>query len=125
MRPIVIATLIAAIAATATGGAAAAKRHPILVAKVGRHDAFKISLTFPNGRPVRSIRAGTYTFDVHDYSKIHNFALGSPTQHRRIFTGSIPKIYRHRYTVTLKPGVYVYACSEHPYSMNGRFVVKP
>jgi hypothetical protein len=39
-----------------------------LVAAVGQHDAYITKLP----------AAGTYTIVVHDDSKIHNFALGSP-----------------------------------------------
>lgn len=45
---------------------------PRLIGKVGLHDAFVITLTFPNGKKVKSIPAGTYTIVVHDYSKLHN-----------------------------------------------------
>jgi hypothetical protein len=94
-----------------------------LIGQVGRHDAFRISLTFPSGRPVRSIPAGTYTFVIHDYSSLHNFALGSITQNRRIFTGNIHGTGTETYTVKLTPGRYAYACSAHPTIMNGTFQV--
>ncbi len=96
---------------------------PVLVGKVGLHNAFRISLSFPDGKPVRSIPAGTYSIVVHDYSKIHNFALGSITENRRIFTGGIRFVGTKTYTVTLAPGRYAYACSAHPQTMNGAFVV--
>jgi hypothetical protein len=117
--------ILAALVLTAVFAAPsrAASGHRILVARVGQHDAFKITLTFPNGRPVRSLRPGTYTIVVHDYSTVHNFALGSPSEHRRIFTGSVPKVSTRRYTVRFRPGLYVYACSAHPQVMNGRFLV--
>ena len=70
-------------------------QNPVLIAKVGLHNAFRISLSFPDGRPVRTIPAGTYTIVVHDYSKIHNFALGSITDNRRIFTGGISFVTDH------------------------------
>jgi hypothetical protein len=94
-----------------------------LIGQVGLHDAFRISLTLPNGRPVRSIPAGTYTFVIHDYSSLHNFALGSITQNRRIFTGSIHGTGTETYIVKLTPGRYAYACSAHPTIMNGAFQV--
>ena len=120
-RILLIAPLVAS--ALLAGHAGAAPAHPTLVAKVGLHDAYRISLTFPNGRPVRTLRAGTYTIVVHDYSKLHNFALGSVTQNRRIFTGSIPGTGTKRYTVKLTPGTYAYACSAHPQTMHGMFAV--
>jgi hypothetical protein len=95
----------------------------VLIGRVGLHGAFRISLTFPNGRPVRSTPAGTYTFVIHDYSNLHNFALGSITQNRRIFTGSVPGTGTRTYTVQLTPGSYAYACSAHPTIMHGNFQV--
>jgi hypothetical protein len=96
---------------------------PKLIGRVGFHDRFRITLRFPNGKLVRTIPAGTYKIVVHDYSRIHNFALGSVTQNRRIFTGSIPGKGKKTYTVHLTPGLYVYACSEHPRRMHRSFTV--
>lgn len=97
----------------------------ILIGKVGFHDAYRISLAFPSGRRVKRIPAGTYTFVVHDYSAIHNFALGSQTENKRLFTGGVRSIGTKRYTRTLTPGIYAYACSAHPQTMNGTFIVTP
>lgn len=93
-----------------------------LVATVGAHDAFTITLT-QNGKRVRKLPAGTYTIVVHDLSKIHNFALGSVTHNKRIFTGSVPGVGTKSYSVKLTPGQYAYACSAHPTTMNGSFSV--
>ena len=111
--------LSAGLAAALPAGA----ENPVLVGRVGLHNAFRITLTFPDGKPVQSIPEGTYAIVVHDYSKVHNFALGSITDNRRIFTGGIRSTGTKTYTVTLTPGSYAYACSAHPYTMNGRFVV--
>ena len=96
---------------------------PTLIGKVGLHDAYKISLTFPSGKKVTSISAGTYILVVHDYSKMHNFALGSQTANKRLLTGSIPGVGTKTYTLHLIAGRYAYACSAHPTTMNGTFVV--
>jgi hypothetical protein len=97
---------------------------PMLVAKSGFHGAFTITLTFPDGRKVRTLPAGTYRIVVHDYSKIHNFALGSQTQNRRLFTTGVPWVGTRTYTLKLVPGSYAYACSAHFQTMNGRFTVR-
>ena len=102
---------------------AAGSANPVLVGKVGLHDRYSITLTFGNGRKVRSLPAGTYTLVVHDYSSIHNFALGSQTQNKRLLTTGIPWIGTRRYTLRLIPGRYAYACSAHYQTMNGTFVV--
>jgi hypothetical protein len=117
LLPAAIATAVLALPALARA------QHPVLIAKVGLHDSFTISLRTPSGKLVRSLPAGTYSIVVHDYSKLHNFALGSVTQNKRIFTGGILFVGTKTYTVTLVPGTYAYACSAHPYTMNGTFVV--
>lgn len=122
---IFLALAFAAAAAAFAVAPAASPAAPVLVAKVGLHDAYTIVLTFPNGRKVKSIPAGTYTIVVHDYSKIHNFALGSRTQNRRLFTTGIPWVGTRKYTLRLAAGSYAYACSAHFQTMNGTFVVTP
>ena len=117
-------TLIAVLCGLAlllTSSASAATH--TLAAAVGKNNAFTITLTL-NGKRVTHLPAGTYTIVVHDYSKLHNFALGSITTNRRIFTGSIPGIGTKTYRVKLRRGSYAYACSAHPTTMNGRFTVK-
>ena len=96
----------------------------VLVARSGFHGAFKITLAFPDGRKVRTLSAGTYEIVVHDYSKVHNFALGSQTQNKRLFTTGIPWVGTRTYTFKLVPGSYAYACSAHFQTMNGRFIVR-
>jgi hypothetical protein len=115
--------LLAACALTSPPANSSASQ--ILVGRVGRHNAYVISLRFPGGSRVRTIPAGTYTFVIHDYSRIHNFALGSQTANKRLFTTGIRWIGTKRYTLTLAPGAYAYACSAHFQTMNGTFSVTP
>jgi plastocyanin len=112
--------VLASVLASASAARPATK---VLVGKVGLHNTYKISLAFSDGRKVKRIPAGAYTFEIHDYSAIHNFALGSQTENKRLFTGGIRWIGTTRYTRILTPGTYVYACSAHPYTMNGTFIV--
>jgi hypothetical protein len=104
--------------------AAARPANRVLIAKSGFKDTYTISLTFVNGRKVKSIPAGTYTLIVHDYSKIHNFALGSQTQNKRLLTTGIPWVGTRKYVLKLAPGRYAYACSAHFQTMVGTFVVR-
>lgn len=122
MRFLVALALCAAIAAPIASGDTTAV--PTLLAYVGKHDGFTISLTKANGKRVTSIPAGRYAIVVHDYSALHNFALGSATANKRIFTGSVTGIGTKTYHVTLVAGTYVYACSAHPTTMHGTFFVK-
>ena len=118
------AALLAALLASAASARPAAA-NPTLVGKVGFHNAYTITLTFANGRKVKTLTAGTYTLVVHDYSAIHNFALGSQTQNKRLLTTGIPWIGTRTYTLHLVPGSYAFACSAHFRTMNGTFVVTP
>ena len=98
-------TLLALLAAAVLVAPGLARApHPLLIASVGLHDAFTISLRTPDGKLVRSLPAGTYSIVVHDHSKLHNFALGSVTENRRLFTTSVPWVGTRTYTVTLTPG---------------------
>src|SRR5262249_39964141 len=103
--------------------AASQAGHPVLIARVGLHDAYTISLRTPSGGLVRALPAGTYTIVVHDYSKLHNFPLGSQTANKRLFTTGRAWGGTRRYALTLTPGRYAYACSVHYQTMNGTFVV--
>lgn len=123
------AALLAGIGVVASIGLAfipfstASSANPVLVGRSGRHNAYVITLKFRSGQRVRSIPAGTYTFVIHDFSRIHNFALGSQTENKRLFTTGIRWIGIKRYTLTLTPGNYAFACSAHYETMNGTFVV--
>lgn len=104
---------------------ASATTNPVLIGRSGRHNSYVISLRLPDGTKVTSIPAGTYTFVIHDYSRFHNFALGSQTDNKRLFTTGIRWVGTKRYTLTLTPGTYAYACSAHFQTMNGTFTVTP
>jgi hypothetical protein len=121
MRKTLFASALAGALLALPGPAQA--QNPVLIAKVGLHNSYTISLRTPDGKLVRSIPAGTYSIVVHDYSKFHNFALGSQTANKRLFTGGVRWVGTKTYTVTLDPGTYAYACSVHFRTMNGTFVV--
>ena len=118
-----LAVTIAAGALASTASPAPSAANPTLIGKVGLHDAYTITLTFTSGRKVKTLPAGTYTLIVHDYSKIHNFALGSQTQNKRLLTTGIPGVGTRKYRLRLVPGSYAFACSAHFRTMNGTFVV--
>ncbi len=123
MRKTLLAAPLLAAGLVAAAALPARAQNPVLIGKVGLHNAYRISLTFPGGSPVQAIPAGTYTIVVHDYSRFHNFALGSVTANARLFTGSIRGTGTKSYTLDLVPGTYAYACSAHFRTMNGTFVV--
>jgi len=110
--------LLALIPATGT-----ADGLPVLVGTDG--PGFTIDLKDANGKPVDTLVAGQYQLVVHDLSDIHNWALGSQTRNVRILQTDVPFIGDQTFTVDLTSGRYAYACSAHPDTMNGTFVVVP
>ena len=58
-----------------SSASAAPAANPTLIGKVGFHDRYSITLTFANGRKVKSLPAGTYRLVVHDYSAMPNLAI--------------------------------------------------
>jgi NitT/TauT family transport system substrate-binding protein len=81
---------------------------------------FTISL-LQDGKPVKSLAAGSYTFVVADRSSQHNFHLAGPGVNRKT---SVPKTGRSTWTVTLKKGTYRIQCDPHRSQMKGSFKVK-
>ncbi len=94
----------------------------VLLAQVGLPDdpeAFEISLTTEDGRPVETVLPGEYEIRVSDPSRIHNFALSGPgVDEATSVSGTDDAVWR----VTLEEGDYDYVCDPHP-SMAGSFTV--
>ncbi len=80
---------------------------------------FTISLKL-EGKPVKTLKAGKYTFVVGDRSKIHNFHLTGPGVNK---TTSVGKTGRSTWTLTLKKGTYRFRCDPHRNQMKGSFTV--
>jgi len=83
-----------------------------LVGTVG--PGFTISLTDAAGRPVKTLKAGTYAITVRDRSKRHNFRLlgqGKAT--------TVPFVGTVTWTVTLKKGILTFVCDAHRAAMRG------
>jgi plastocyanin len=86
---------------------------------------FTISLT-QNGKKVKTLKAGRYTFSISDKSSIHNFTLekekGSHKFEKHLtgtsFTGA------KKATVMLTAGEFKYYCSNHESQMFGFVKVK-
>ena len=109
------AALLAA-AAVAAGGASAGT--PTLKGSVT--DAFKIFLT-QGGKPVKTLKAGTYKIVVSDPSSSHDFHLSGPGVNK---TTSVGGKGTFSWTVKLKKGTYKYVCDPHSSFMKGSFTVK-
>jgi plastocyanin len=117
--------MLAALAALALVVAAAAAARPsakTLSGTVG--PGYTISLK-QNGKLVKKLTAGTYTFKVADKSSAHNFVLqkekGSAKFEKEVTdvsdTGS------KTVTIKLTKGTYKYYCEPHESIMHGSFTV--
>jgi hypothetical protein len=111
---LVVASIVA-VAATAAFGRPA--KTPTLVGTVG--PGFTITLK-QGTKVVKTLKAGTYTFVVHDKSSIHAFSLDGPHGFAKDFT-KIPFVGTKTVTVKLKAGSYKYYCPNHESEMFGHF----
>src|SRR5207245_10669577 len=102
---------------------AAAMTHPKLTGTAGKNDAFIITLKNASGTLVKTLKAGTYTFVIHDDSTLHSFALDGPHGFAKDFT-TIPFKGTKTATLTLKKGKYKYYCKAHESTMFHFFTVK-
>lgn len=86
----------------------AATTTPIkLTAEVG--PGFTITLK-KGTTPVKILKKGSYVITVRDRAKNHNFHLFGPGVNHAT---RVSKIETATWTVTLKPGTYVYQCDPH------------
>ena len=107
--------LAATLAAAATSSAA---KSTSLVGKVGPDYTIGITLS---GKVVKTLKAGTYTFEVEDRSSIHNFHLFGKGVNK---STTVPFTGTQRWKVALKPGTYTYQCDIHAtQGMKGTFKV--
>ena len=114
-RMLAVAAALAALALTASAGAAAP---PKLVGTVG--PGFTIALKRFN-KPLRLLKAGRYSIRVADRSNIHNFHLKGPGVNREITT--VGFVGTKTVIVSLKKGLYTFVCDPHLTSMKGSFRV--
>jgi plastocyanin len=126
MKRIAAAAVLAVALAAATaalGAGSRAAQHPKLAGTVGKNNAYKISLKTSSGKVAKTLKAGTYTFVIHDDSGFHNYELDGPHGKSWTFT-SVP--FKGTKTVTLKlaPGAYKAYCEPHESIMFQHFTVK-
>ena len=120
-----IAALVAAIATgvlllATTAGAAS---HPKLIGTVGKNGAFKITLKDSKGKLVKTLKAGTYTFVIHDDASIHNYELDGPHGKSWTFT-SVGFVGTKTKTLKLTRGKYKAYCAPHESTMFQHFTVR-
>jgi plastocyanin len=115
---VMLAALAAGVVLTAVAASTAGAATPTLTGTVG--PGFTITLT-SGGRPVKTLKAGTYNVSVSDKSNIHNFHLKGPGLDKQITT--VPFQGSKSVSVTLKKGTYTYVCDPHATIMKGSFTV--
>ena len=109
------AALVAAVVTGSALGRPAA--HPALVGTVGPGYTIKL---MQGSKPVKSLKAGTYTLVIHDKASVHAFSLDGPNGFAEDFT-TVPFVGTKTVTVTLKAGKYKYYCPPHESIMCGHF----
>jgi plastocyanin len=108
----------------ATAGLSKSQSTPTLVGTTG--PGFTITLT-SNGKAVKSLKAGTYKFVVHDKAAIHNFIVEKEKGANKIEKDvtSVPFVGTKSATIKLTPGTWKYYCKPHEASGMGHlFTVK-
>ena len=112
------AALVVAVAASAAFARSAA--NPTLKGTVGPN--FTITLT-QNGKKVKSLKAGKYTFKVTDKATIHNFVLEKEHSKFEKDLTDVSETGTKTYTINLTKGSWKYYCAPHESSMSGTFKV--
>jgi hypothetical protein len=82
---------------------------------------YTISLKNAQGKKVKSLKRGKYTFIVRDKANIHNFTLKGPAGRNKMITGT-GFVGTKTVSVTLKKGKYRFYCTVHPF-VSGTFKV--
>jgi plastocyanin len=117
------AVLAAAVSAVLVAASAAGAAHPKLIGTVGKNGAFKITLKDAKGKQVKTLKAGTYTFVIHDDASIHNYELDGPHGKSWTFT-SVRFVGTKTKTLTLTAGKYKAYCAPHESTMFQHFTVR-
>lgn len=91
---------------------------PRLVATISARGAISVTL---NGRRVRSLGAGAYTFVVRDRSRRHNFHLTGPGLNRKTGVG---RTGTFTWRLTLRAGMHRYVSDPQRRRIRGSFRVR-
>ena len=119
-RPAALAATALALAAAVALPASAAT--PKLIGTVGPD--FKITLT-QGGKPVKSVKAGSYLLVVSDKSSIHSFVFEKAkggTFEKEVT--AVPFMGTKTLKVRLTAGTYEFYCRPHEKTMKGTFTVR-
>jgi hypothetical protein len=109
------------VGAVLTAGASAKRSvTPTLVGTDG--PGFTINLK-QGTKAVKTLKAGTYKFVIHDKSSIHGWSLDGPHGFAKDIS-AVPSTGTKTVTLKLKAGSYKFYCPAHEPTMFGRFTVK-
>ena len=121
-RRSLVATLSGAALIAAGSATAAPQATPKLNGTVG--PSYTITLKM-NGKPVKSVKAGTYSFVIADKASIHDFVLEKSKggKFEKELT-SVPFTGTKTVTIKLTPGEWEFYCRPHESTMHGDLTVK-
>jgi plastocyanin len=118
-RLLALGFVFAVAAALTTAAFARHAMTPTLVGTVG--PGYTINLTV-GGKKVARLKAGSYTFVIHDKASIHAWSLDGPNGFAKDLT-AVPFMGTKTVTLKLKAGKYKYYCPPHEAMMFGHFTV--
>ncbi len=118
-RLLALGGVLAAAAALTTVAFAQHAAAPTLVGTVG--PGYTIDLTV-GGKKLARLKAGTYSFVIHDRASIHAWSLDGPNGFAKDLT-AVPFMGTKTVTLKLKAGKYKYYCPPHESMMFGHFTV--
>jgi len=119
MRKYGVLLLITAVVAAIVVAGASARRSatPVLTGTVG--PGFTITLK-KGTKVVKTLKAGTYKFVIHDKSSIHGWSLDGPHGFAKDIS-PVPGTGTKTVTLKLKAGGYKFYCPAHEAEMFGHF----
>jgi len=119
MRKYGVLLLITVVGAAILVAGASARRSatPVLTGTVG--PGFTITLK-QGTKVVKTLKAGTYKFVIHDKSSIHGWSLDGPHGFAKDIS-PVPGTGTKTVTLKLKAGGYKFYCPAHEPTMFGRF----
>jgi plastocyanin len=121
-RPVALVIALAAALIAVTGALSTPHAVPTVNGTVG--PGYTITLK-SNGKQVKSLKAGSYSFVVADKASIHNFVLEKKkggTFEKELTT--VPFKGTKTVKIKLTAGEYEFYCRPHESTMEGDFTVK-
>ena len=120
-KTLILLAIAAVVSAVLVAGASATRSAtPTLVGTDG--PGYTIDLK-QGTKAVKTLKAGTYKFVIHDKSSIHGWSLDGPHGFAKDIS-AVPFTGTKTVTLKLKAGSYKFYCPAHESIMFGHFTVK-